>query len=88
MGLGEARDVRAWKHWVGVMAVTSTLVRGAVVPAIASEEPLERVRTFDPLVGSLIQEGTERSATFRRLIARIKDTDGILYIVVGTCPGQ
>jgi hypothetical protein len=89
LGLKEASEVRGWKNWVGVVTLTSALLLAGAAPVIANDEPsLVRVRTLDALVGSLIQEGAEYSAAFRRLIARIDHTDGIVYILVGTCPGR
>jgi hypothetical protein len=43
------------------------------------------VRTLDPYIATLLRRGAERSATFRQLIERIGQTDGIVYIVPGTC---
>jgi hypothetical protein len=44
-----------------------------------------RVRTNSPVVARLIQEATERSATFRSLIDTIHASDGIVYVNEGEC---
>ena len=80
--------MRTSKKWIGIVTLTSALVHTTAARARASDEPLERVRTFDPLVSSLIQEGTERSVTFRQLIGRLGRSDGIVYIIAGRCRGR
>ncbi len=55
-------------------------------PACASEPPMMRVRSNgDPVVAKLLDDAFERSATFRRLVETINDTDGIVYIEQGKC---
>jgi hypothetical protein len=44
-----------------------------------------RIRTHTPVVATLIQEATERSATFRRLVETINASDGIVYVNEGDC---
>jgi len=44
-----------------------------------------RVRTDSPVLGTLIRDASERSQTFRALLAAIDATDGIVYVSVGTC---
>jgi len=39
----------------------------------------------DPQIAALIAEATARSATFRRLVAVIDDSDGIVYVERGAC---
>jgi hypothetical protein len=46
---------------------------------------LVRIRTHTPVVATLIQEATERSATFRRLLEAINTSDGIVYVNEGDC---
>jgi len=43
------------------------------------------VRVLEPELVALIDEGTARSRTFRLLIERINDTDGIVYLQSGAC---
>jgi hypothetical protein len=44
-----------------------------------------RVRAEDPRLSAAIARGVERSATFRRLIEAIAATDGLVYVLEGTC---
>jgi hypothetical protein len=44
-----------------------------------------RVRTHTPVLATLIQEATERSTTFRRLVDTINASDGIVYVNEGDC---
>jgi hypothetical protein len=44
-----------------------------------------RVRTNSPVVARLIQEATQRSATFRTLVDTIHASDGIVYVNEGDC---
>jgi hypothetical protein len=45
-----------------------------------SAEALQRIRSLQPQVDSLIATGVERSATFRRLVDEIGRTDLVVYI--------
>jgi hypothetical protein len=44
-----------------------------------------RVRSTKPSISALIQEAVKQSNTFRHLVDAINQTDGIVYIVEGTC---
>jgi hypothetical protein len=44
-----------------------------------------RIRTNTPMLATLIQEATERSVTFRRLVETINASDGIVYVNEGKC---
>jgi hypothetical protein len=50
---------------------------------LAPESP--RVRGADPALAALIQDATNRSETFRRLVDAIQATDGIVHVVGGRC---
>jgi hypothetical protein len=50
-----------------------------LVPAIP------RVRTDDAVLSGLIQQATDRSPTFQRLLAAIQTTDGVVYVERGRC---
>ena len=43
------------------------------------------VRATDPQFTALLQEGRDRSITFRRLMQRIDETDGYVYVERGAC---
>jgi hypothetical protein len=55
--------------------------------AFAIDAPrIPRVRdNGDPVIAALLQEATEHSATFRRLVETIDATDGIVYVERGMC---
>ena len=57
------------------------------VPGLAFAAPgVPRVRDIgDPQIAALIADATARSATFRRLVAVIDDSDGIVYVERGAC---
>jgi hypothetical protein len=44
-----------------------------------------RVRAGDPTLRQLLDEGIDRSVTFRGLVRRIDRTDGIVYVQSGSC---
>ena len=46
---------------------------------------IPRVRSHSPEVAALIRGASDASATFRRLIATIDDTDGLVYVDDGKC---
>jgi hypothetical protein len=47
--------------------------------------PGARIRTDSPILKTLIRDASERSQTFRALVAAIDATDGLVYLSVGTC---
>src|SRR5712671_6004673 len=66
-------------------AVFSVVVGGAGPTAAAQAPPLVRVRSNNPSIAAIIQEAAQRSMVFRRLIATIDATDGLVYVDEGTC---
>jgi hypothetical protein len=62
-------------------------VCGLAWPAAAgTDEPaIARVRSSDPKLAALIDRAAGQSATFQRLVASIRRSNGIVYIEVGTC---
>lgn len=52
-------------------------------PVLASDDT--RVRSTNPVVLAMIREGSERSATFRRLLDQAAESDGIVYVEFGYC---
>jgi hypothetical protein len=67
--------------------VVASSVVGTPQPICASQVPrIPRVRdNGDPSIAKLIQEATERSVTFLRLVDTIDATDGIVYVEQGHC---
>jgi hypothetical protein len=80
-------------HRLATVLVVGTILAGTMSLLYAADAPLEarapripRVRdNGDPVIAALVQEATERSATFRRLVDRIDATDGIVYVEQGRC---
>jgi hypothetical protein len=73
---------------VGIQTVMAAVwVVGIPQRASPSGAPrIPRVRdNGDPSIAGLIQEATEHSPTFRRLVDTIDATDGIVYVEQGTC---
>jgi len=69
--------------------VTILMLTLALTSSSASEQRIpgmNRVRdNGDPIVARLLDEAREHSATFRRLLETINDTDGLVYVEQGTC---
>lgn len=73
------RRVSEW-----VMILTAATIVTAARPA-AAHEPLDRVRTDNPIIKAAIGQATSLSATFRRLVEVINNTDGLVYVEEGRC---
>jgi hypothetical protein len=74
---------------IGALAALGLTV-GATLPAQGSpasafDLPGSGIRTDNPVLKTLIRDASERSQTFRSLVAAIDATDGIVYFRVGTC---
>ena len=69
---------------LGVTCVAPT-VSAQGSPASALGLHKSRVRTDSPVLRTLIRNASERSQTFRALVAAIDATDGLVYLRVGTC---
>lgn len=52
---------------------------------LTADAPVAGVRTTTATLAAVVQEATERSATFRRLVTMIGATDGIVYVEEGRC---
>jgi len=53
--------------------------------AAADAPPGPRVRSSHPYIRAMIAEAQVRSPSFRRLVAAIEATDGIVYVEEGEC---
>ena len=62
---------------VGVMLAAGALAEEVYAPA--------RVRSEHATITRLIEQATERSATFRREIEAINVTDGLVYVYADRC---
>jgi hypothetical protein len=68
--------VAAWPTLAAAQTLVVQVDNAARIPAI---------RTDNPVLKTLIRDASERSQTFRALVAAIDATDGIVYLRVGTC---
>jgi hypothetical protein len=69
-----------------VLMVDGVEVTGQQPPANREAPvPGPRIRTEDPVLTMLIEDATDRSPTFRRLVAAIQTTDGVVYVERGRC---
>lgn len=70
-----------WAVYVGgfLLAAASTNVR------LHGDDAAPRVRSTHAYIRAMIDEAAQRSATFRRLLAAIDKTDGIVYVEQGEC---
>jgi hypothetical protein len=67
-----------------VNAVAWSLSRPAA--AQDCQAPVHRVRSSDPSIGALIEQAMTRSPTFKRLVATVDASNGIVYVESGSCP--
>jgi hypothetical protein len=61
------------------------LVCAVAAPSAAATQPVPRVRSTDATILHLLQEGAERSTTFRSLVDAIDHSTGIVYVEFGYC---
>ena len=66
-----------------IVGVSLALCAG---PALGQTmEAPRHVRALDPVLTQVLDEGIARSVTFRRLVQRIDESDGIVYVESGPC---
>jgi len=53
--------------------------------SVAADPAVPGVRSTNPAINALVKEAVERSRTFRQLVERIAQTDGIVYVEDGRC---
>jgi hypothetical protein len=78
-----------WHHFgLRLLVAAAAAVGSSHVTARAdtAEPSIRRVRGADPAVTTLIAETAQVSATFRRLLAAVERTDGLVYVLRGRCP--
>ena len=66
-----------------VCAFTCAFAQPAAAEADVS--PIQRVRSTTAMISTVIEQISERSATFRRLVETINASDGIVYVEEGQC---
>jgi hypothetical protein len=69
-----------------MLTIVILALMGAV-PSIVAEasSTTSRVRSTDNALAGLIDQATRRSETFRRLLATIQASNGIVYVELGEC---
>jgi hypothetical protein len=66
--------------------VAAVLFVGMIgVHTTAGDRADPRVRSSSPAIVAALAEAAARSATFRSIVAKIEETDGIVYIERGRC---
>jgi hypothetical protein len=71
-----------------VAGLALTCLAGAARPAEAVEDArpeIQRVRSSNPLIATLISQIVQQSKTFRDLIDAVNATDGFVYFEEGKC---
>ena len=56
--------------------------------AALADSQRQRVRTTDPLLDGLLDEGRRRSATFRHLVDSLEAAEWIVFVQPGLCPDR
>jgi hypothetical protein len=72
-------------RWPAIVLAFASLVAGAARTSAAAGTPSLRVRSTDAAVLRLIEEGIERSATFRSIVETIEQSHGVVYVEFGYC---
>jgi hypothetical protein len=69
------------------VALVCVLTCAFAQPAAAQADgsALPRVRSTNAVIATVIEQASERSATFRSLVATINASDGIVYVEEGQC---
>lgn len=70
-----------------VVTTSATALAYPIRPAVPPNTSLDRVRVLDPVLRSAFDRGVSRSPTFVRLVAHLQQSDLMVYLVPGTCPG-
>jgi hypothetical protein len=83
-GFGMTRRGRAI-HWWLMLGIIVLSAAGFAWPVAVRAAEMPRVRSGNPVVRGLIEEAIDASATFRKIVAAIGATDGIVYVEQGTC---
>ena len=71
----------------GHATIVALVVCGLVsrTTSLSAMGPSPRLRSTNPMILASLNEGAERSATFRALVAAIEQTNGIVYVEFGYC---
>ena len=80
-----APNIHRWKAAAMAAAVILVTTAGSAEDITTISPEQAHVRSSSPAIASLIAQATERSTTFRRLIAEINASDSYVYVNEGTC---
>ena len=69
------------------MWMTCALASLAWPERSGAAQDAQRVRSDNAAVIELLDSGTRFSTTFKQLVIAIEDTDGVVYVRAGQCPG-
>jgi hypothetical protein len=72
----------------GVLVALMACFAGRPASAQECKTLVPRVRSDDPSITKLIEQAMTHSPTFKRLIANIEASNGIVYVQSGSCPGR
>jgi hypothetical protein len=86
MDKGTQRTAGAYRALgLAVCTIVLTISPGGIAAGAETTTPIGRVRSSDWRLTSLIDQATQRSPTFRRLLAAIQASSGIVYAEPGPC---
>jgi hypothetical protein len=74
----------AWHSGV----TTAMVVAGSVFLSAQIHVSIQRVRTLHPILRSAFERGLRDSATMRQLVSRLEESDVIVHLTRGSCPGR
>ena len=83
--------MRNGARWTAASGTTAraiaclAMLGGEVCDAAETSTATSRVRSTDRALVELIEQGARGSDTFRRLVAAIQTSNGIVYVEPGTC---
>jgi hypothetical protein len=69
-----------------VTIVACSLTRSAT--AQENNQQVRRVRSLDVSITKLMEQAVARSPTFKRLVATVEASNGMIYVEAGVCPGR
>ena len=78
------------RHVTATTAIVTILACSFTRSATAQEnnQQVRRVRSLDVPITKLMEQAVARSPTFKRLVATVEASNGIVYIEAGLCPGR
>ena len=76
---------RAQRRLLVGLLITGIAEVGSPGAAASGQTVIDRVRSSNPSIATLIQRASEQSNTFRSLLGSIQASNGIVYIEQGRC---